>query len=254
MRHILQDQRVEIALNPKTSAGGRNTHRNKTETTLQPGSEHERPDCPAGHPRDEKETAIVTAARRMFLANGFDSTSMDAIAASANVSKRTVYNRFRSKEDLFAAAILQTCQNLLPLNLEEIEQSVSVRDLLMELSRRFVYGIFDEEALALYRIAAFEASRIPALGRAYLDNGPILMARACVPIIERIAKRSGVEIANPLRAIYHLGGLLTEPYYTKLLMGFPREDVEAIIEDHINAGIDAFLKIYDIPASVSFTD
>lgn len=38
-----------------------------------------------------------------FLEKGFQATSMDALAARAGVSKRTVYNHFASKEALFQA-------------------------------------------------------------------------------------------------------------------------------------------------------
>src|SRR5215469_4754060 len=56
---------------------------------------------------DRKRAAIVAAAIDEFLAAGFDATSMDRIAASASVSKRTVYNHFPSKEALFAAILRQ---------------------------------------------------------------------------------------------------------------------------------------------------
>jgi TetR/AcrR family transcriptional regulator of autoinduction and epiphytic fitness len=47
----------------------------------------------------------VQAAVQEFRRLGYDATSMDAIAASAGVSKRTVYNHFPGKEDLFAAIL-----------------------------------------------------------------------------------------------------------------------------------------------------
>ncbi len=48
-----------------------------------------------------KKAAIVQAAVELFQLNGFQGTSMDAIAKEANVSKRTVYNHFASKQVLF---------------------------------------------------------------------------------------------------------------------------------------------------------
>mgnify|MGYP000538830545 CR=1 FL=1 len=48
-----------------------------------------------------KKAAIVDAAIDMFQQNGFQGSSMDAIAAQAQVSKRTVYNHFPSKQELF---------------------------------------------------------------------------------------------------------------------------------------------------------
>lgn len=51
---------------------------------------------------DQKRESIVQAAIAEFGDRGFEVTSMDRIAARAEVSKRTVYNHFPSKEELFA--------------------------------------------------------------------------------------------------------------------------------------------------------
>src|SRR3546814_8603477 len=51
---------------------------------------------------ERKREAILQAAIAEFRSSGFEITSMDKIAATAGVSKRTVYNHFPSKEALFA--------------------------------------------------------------------------------------------------------------------------------------------------------
>ena len=48
-----------------------------------------------------KKQAIIDAAKQEFQDKGFQHASMDNIAQSADVSKRTVYNHFASKEILF---------------------------------------------------------------------------------------------------------------------------------------------------------
>jgi AcrR family transcriptional regulator len=45
--------------------------------------------------------AIRSAAADLFLAHGFDGTTMEAVADAANVSVRTVFRYFPTKEDLF---------------------------------------------------------------------------------------------------------------------------------------------------------
>ncbi|NEB02157.1 TetR/AcrR family transcriptional regulator [Streptomyces sp. SID13726] len=52
-----------------------------------------------------KRAAILTAARELFLADGFDRSSVDAVAARAGVSKRTVYDYFGDKQTLLQAVV-----------------------------------------------------------------------------------------------------------------------------------------------------
>ena len=61
----------------------------------------------------EKRTAILAAARDLFVRQGVDRVSMDAIAARAEVSKRTVYDYFGDKRSLFLAILSATSESLL---------------------------------------------------------------------------------------------------------------------------------------------
>lgn len=49
--------------------------------------------------------AITVAAVELFLEEGYSATAMETVAARAGVSKVTVYNRFPTKADLFAAVV-----------------------------------------------------------------------------------------------------------------------------------------------------
>lgn len=53
----------------------------------------------------QKRQIILDGAVRVFIETGYDISSMDRIAEVAGVSKRTVYNHFPSKEDLFRAVV-----------------------------------------------------------------------------------------------------------------------------------------------------
>jgi len=56
-------------------------------------------------PRKSEPTRekILTAANRLFYAEGIGRVSVDAVAEKAGVTKRTLYYHFRSKDDLIAA-------------------------------------------------------------------------------------------------------------------------------------------------------
>lgn len=67
-----------------------------------------------GRPTREASEAladsILDTAWRLFLQNGYKKLSVDSIALTASVSKRTIYDRFGSKEGLFEALVVRASE------------------------------------------------------------------------------------------------------------------------------------------------
>ena len=63
-----------------------------------------------GRSRDETHRQILNAAYGLFWRRGFLRVSMDDIAARAGITKRALYQHFRSKDDLMAAALAQSSE------------------------------------------------------------------------------------------------------------------------------------------------
>ncbi|MGV9968186.1 TetR/AcrR family transcriptional regulator [Streptomyces olivaceus] len=70
----------------------------------------------------EKRKAILAAARDLFVHEGVDRVNMDAVAARAAVSKRTVYDYFGDKRSLFLAILSEVSESLLATGLRAIEE------------------------------------------------------------------------------------------------------------------------------------
>ena len=102
---------------------------------------------------DRKREAIVQAAIAEFRANGFEVTSMDKIAALAEVSKRTVYNHFPSKEELFSEIL----QQLWISSADRLDMTYHperpLRDQLQELLVAKMQMLADSNFLDLARVA-----------------------------------------------------------------------------------------------------
>ena len=59
-----------------------------------------------GRPRDERaDRAILSAALELMAEHGVDGLRTDDVADRARVGKATIYRRYRSKEELVAAAV-----------------------------------------------------------------------------------------------------------------------------------------------------
>lgn len=102
---------------------------------------------------DRKREAIVQAAIAEFRDNGFEVTSMDRIAARAEVSKRTVYNHFPSKEELFSE-MLQRLWSIAATQADATyKPGVPLRDQLRELFDAKMETLGDSNFIDLARVA-----------------------------------------------------------------------------------------------------
>ena len=110
---------------------------------------------------DRKRAAIITAAIAEFRARGFEATSMDRIAAAANVSKRTVYNHFASKDELFEQILQELWDCSAALNAIGYQQGKPIKPQLMELMRQKMAMLRDDYFLDLVRVAIAEAIHAP---------------------------------------------------------------------------------------------
>ena len=54
-----------------------------------------------------REAEILAAAEKLFTQHGFEQVTMDTVAKEAEFTKRTLYQYFPSKEDLFFAVVLR---------------------------------------------------------------------------------------------------------------------------------------------------
>lgn len=121
------------------------------------------PDAPA-RLTDRKRAAILEAAAAEFRQAGYEATSMDRIAASAGVSKRTVYNHFPSKEVLFAQILQQLFERSVASPELAYRADRPLRPQLLELVQQKLELLHDEGFIDLVRVAV--AAIIPAPERA----------------------------------------------------------------------------------------
>lgn len=113
-----------------------------------------------------KRMAILAAAKDSFLRLGYGSTSMEAIAASADVSIATLYRHAESKDDLFAAVIANACGPNDEGEKAEYERLMGkpLFDVLVAFGVRFQQRLAQQDTVALMRAVMAEISRFPELG------------------------------------------------------------------------------------------
>lgn len=109
---------------------------------------------------------ILSAATELFLTGGYGSTSIEAVAARAHISKRTLYDRFEDKAALFAAAVHHITEHIRPPPEVPLIEGAALPDMLRRLAQFILNAALAPQALALYRLVHAEAGRFPQLARA----------------------------------------------------------------------------------------
>jgi TetR/AcrR family transcriptional repressor of mexJK operon len=122
--------------------------------------------------KDDKREAIIAIAQEMFARKGFAGTSMSEIAAKLGGSKGTLYNYFKSKDELFVAVIVEKCRKIESLlNQADIEGGGDLRQTLTNFGEHFLELILNDESIGTYRLATAESPRFPHIGQAIYTSG-----------------------------------------------------------------------------------
>ncbi len=189
---------------------------------------------------DRKREAILQAAIAEFRTHGFEATSMDKIAASAEVSKRTVYNHFPSKDDLFAAILLQLWQNSASQREVVYRTDIPLRDQLIDLMQEKMQMLNDEHFIALARVAI--AATIHAPDRAQEMVAKLGEKEEGVTGWIRAAQVDGkLKAVDPAFAAHLLQGQLkTFAFWPQITMGQAPLDKAAQVQI-VEAAVDMFL-------------
>lgn len=119
---------------------------------------------PSGAEAEQLSRDLLEAAKRLFMEQGFERTSMEAIAAAAGVTKRTLYRRMTDKTAVFEAAVrLYAAEHVLPPL--PAREGRSLEDQLLAATDHLLGWILQPDVLAMYRITIAEAAQFPALAR-----------------------------------------------------------------------------------------
>jgi AcrR family transcriptional regulator len=114
---------------------------------------------------------ILEVATGLFLSAGYGSTSIDAVARRAGISKRTFYHRFPDKAALFAAVVHRIIEQIRPPPGVPLLEGATLHDVLRRLAGLILRAALSPQAIALHRLVTTESARFPNLVRAVDEEG-----------------------------------------------------------------------------------
>ena len=206
-----------------------------------------------GRPKSEqKAEAILCAASVLFLTNGFQGTSMDAVAQSAGVSKQTVYSHFANKEELFQACISKKVAGYGFAETALVDDS-DLRTALLAIARQFADLLFDPQVVAMHRVVMGEAASQPRIAALFFDSGPLRTKSAVCDFLSKqvAAGRLSIDPDKIVYAAVQLMNMAVGMYQLQFLLGLRDSVDESELSQHLDRAIDDFLCLYQGPDSAS---
>jgi len=194
---------------------------------------------------DRKRAAIIQAAIVEFRANGFDITSMDKIAATAGVSKRTVYNHFPSKEELFAEILNQLWARVLSDQETSYRPDLPLRDQMRVMLQAKMQTLGDDNFLDLARVAI--AATIHSPERAQNMVARMGQREEDLTVWIRTAQADGrLKPVDPAFAAQQIQGMLKSfAFWPQISMGLPglSPQMQTTV---VEWALDMFLACYQV--------
>jgi TetR/AcrR family transcriptional regulator of autoinduction and epiphytic fitness len=167
--------------------------------------------------RTPKESQIVGAAQRLFLEQGYEETSMDAIAAEANVSKRTVYSHFRSKEELFSEAMEGMCAQFGVGEHEVIDPSDPPEKYLCSVARFVLAKVLDPRMHSISRTIVSESANFPEMGQRFWAIGPGNMVQKVTEYLRQQHEAGILDVPDPRLAAGMFQSMVAGPVFLPML-------------------------------------
>ena len=191
--------------------------------------------------RGGSREAIVEAAERLFLERGFGAVSMDELAEAAGVARRTLYNQFTSKEEIFREMLLRVSGQLEDAFPPGIETQGDVEEVLRLVARMIMDLHKRPEYLGFLRMVVADSRQFPWIAEEF--------AAVMDPQTERLGRYLAhltalgiLDCRNPMLAAHQFMGMLNEFSLWPWMMG--REGLPVPAEEAVEETIRMFLQHY----------
>lgn len=189
----------------------------------------------------QKRQAVINAALAEFKDKGFVGASMDAIAEHAQVSKRTVYNHFASKDLLFNEVTSSFWVRSKQAASLQFDASRTVEDQLLQIARS-VWDVYQsDELIEQARIVLAELIRQPELVEQALAQ---VNDQECglLPFLQQAVSAGALQIPDIKIAETQFWGLMKSFAFWPAVFRF--HDFSAQAEQVLNSNVQMFVRQY----------
>ncbi|GGZ25146.1 TetR family transcriptional regulator [Asticcacaulis endophyticus] len=197
--------------------------------------------------KDARREAILDVASEIFYEEGFDAASMSSIAQRLGGSKGTLYNYFKSKEDLVEAFVQRHCA----VHQSEIEGLLLAdkghyRDSLLSWGRKYARITTREKTQRNFRLITSIAERWPDVARLFYQAGPLKGAERMVEFLKKAEAAGEFKFDDVELATHQFIALCQNRHLKARFMNYGEPPSEAQIDAEVTSAVKVFYAAYGV--------
>lgn len=196
-------------------------------------------------PEAEVRHAVLQATLELLLAQGYEATTIEAVAAHAGVAKKTVYRHASNREELVGLAVREWTDGFAPQLQRDARNAEEVVPLLQDILQAVCAQALSAQAVQVFRLLATDFPGKDALLQAYLDNG-IERGRALLADwLARQQQRGLLREGDPVRMARLLLAMAVAEPLRERVIGVVAED--APVDVHLLDCVALLAPVFQAP-------
>lgn len=164
------------------------------------GGADTKPKGTGGRPTQEqallRDKKIVEVATRLFLERGYANTSLNDIATTAGVAKRTLYNLFGDKSGIFDEIIRLDALRTEPLDIAPDQFPRDPEELMVHTAKRIREVVLDPLTTSLLQVMSGEAKTFPELIARNSREGSRQLYNTCATMLKLLKSRGDAPFSD----------------------------------------------------------
>jgi TetR/AcrR family transcriptional regulator len=179
----------------------------------------------------ETETLILDAARKVFLENGFDGTTMQEISDEAGINKALLHYYFRSKDRLFEAVFIEAFSRMIPNLLKIFASEVEFTDKIRGFVETYITALQQYPQIPLFIL--HELHRNP--GRIIeLIHSTGMNPEFVINIIRQEIKKGKIIDIDPSQLMVNMLAMCIFPFAARpMIQGFVFKNDAKVFEEFL---------------------
>jgi TetR/AcrR family transcriptional regulator, mexJK operon transcriptional repressor len=209
----------------------------KTRSKLAP---RQRPGRPTPEQARRRHDELLDSALDLFLDKGFEQATIDAIAASVGMTKRTVYARYENKASLFKAAVQRSIERLMvPAATLQALETGDIAATLAAVARLRIEQVMTPAGMKQQRIINSESYRFPEIFTMAYEQNTRPVVEFLAGLLRRETAAGRLAITDPERAAMVFLSMVVSGPVRVIVSGHRLTRAE--IEDRLQFAIRLFL-------------